>query len=868
LKHLRSFFLFLIVFTVNSSFAFAYIYPEDILKQQTTRQITLEDSLDGYRFTLDIIPGKIIPGKQATFNLQVARESDGKTVPTIFAKFSQMFYFLKEDNDKEAPPPLHETTWESGKLVNNRYQWQRNFARAGDYMMDIKLHDPQGTAVMITFYFTVFQQPDPSKPANYVSAKVCKWCHEVQYLSWTKTSKSSKAWNVLKPGAEYKKKLAAGLDPEKDYTHDPNCLKCHTTGYGKPGGFISVEKTPDLINVQCESCHGPGGNFTWVMLRKFSFGHSEVHDLGHRGFTIHQHTPQGHKMTLDPNKRKFCIKSCHNKNSPTYKPLSEIKGGDFAQQTLIGAHKKYDLKFNHWEWEDKMAMMGHHHHMKGFPRNITLIALTLILFLSAGALVIISKKSKTDKLQQPYYRRNLFQISWIRQLLGKRPFQFVFQLPMVIILLLIILTGFFGSQNPNKNFAPLITWNLWWIVLLIDVLFLGRLWCLACPWDALASWTQRLALWKRKQRLFSLLYSWPKSLRNIYIAIFLFVVFIGLELGLNIVHIPKTTAMMVLALTIMAVGAAVLFKKKAFCQYVCPVGRIMGLFSMFSPLELRRSDTKICRSCRTKDCFHGNEKGYPCPTNQFMGSMETNTYCTLCTECIKSCPQDNLSLNIRSYGADLFHFSKPRMDEAFMLLALLSLASFHGFAMTPLWSTVSGDMMQALGVGDLTVFSLGMGLFFSLPLVLYTLLLGCSFHVLKTPHMSFKSVFCYFTYPLLTIGLFYHVAHNLSHLFGEILNIVPVLSDPFGYGWNLLGTANWKPMPIMLGQTMWWLQVGAIIIGHLYALRSEIRLIQRISDDKSKTIGGFIPMLIFLTACSAFNIWLLSLPMQMRSHAF
>jgi hypothetical protein len=51
---------------------------------------------------------------------------------------------------------------------------------------------------------------------------------------------------------------AAGrtLEP-RHFEVDPDCLRCHTTGYGLPGGFVSPKRTPELYGVGCENCHGP-----------------------------------------------------------------------------------------------------------------------------------------------------------------------------------------------------------------------------------------------------------------------------------------------------------------------------------------------------------------------------------------------------------------------------------------------------------------------------------------------------------------------------------------------------------------------------------------------------------------------------------
>lgn len=81
----------------------------------------------------------------------------------------------------------------------------------------------------------------PPKDAKYMGTKKCRGCHLNEHKTWKK-SKHSKTFEALE-------------GPEKK---DPDCLKCHTTGFGLPGGFVSEEETPKLKNTGCESCHGPG----------------------------------------------------------------------------------------------------------------------------------------------------------------------------------------------------------------------------------------------------------------------------------------------------------------------------------------------------------------------------------------------------------------------------------------------------------------------------------------------------------------------------------------------------------------------------------------------------------------------------------
>jgi hypothetical protein len=77
---------------------------------------------------------------------------------------------------------------------------------------------------------------------KYLTSGACKDCHQEAYRTWDHSAHATAMQTLAKASQDY----------------NPECLKCHTTGYGAPEGFQTARTTPSLINVQCEACHGGG----------------------------------------------------------------------------------------------------------------------------------------------------------------------------------------------------------------------------------------------------------------------------------------------------------------------------------------------------------------------------------------------------------------------------------------------------------------------------------------------------------------------------------------------------------------------------------------------------------------------------------
>jgi hypothetical protein len=84
----------------------------------------------------------------------------------------------------------------------------------------------------------VAAQPGPAARADYLTASACKSCHEKQHQFWTTTSHFSAFEGIHQSGDDRK----------------PECISCHTTGYGP--AFLAPAEAPRFAGIQCEACHG------------------------------------------------------------------------------------------------------------------------------------------------------------------------------------------------------------------------------------------------------------------------------------------------------------------------------------------------------------------------------------------------------------------------------------------------------------------------------------------------------------------------------------------------------------------------------------------------------------------------------------
>jgi hypothetical protein len=419
---------------------------------------------------------------------------------------------------------------------------------------------------------------------------------------------------------------------------------------------------------------------------------------------------------------------------------------------------------------------------------------------------------------------------------------------------LAILAGFFGTPVGSHNFAIIFVWIVWWaLVIVLLVPFGGRLWCTMCPIPMPGEWLQRRAfIGRRPGRLFTLGRRWPRRMRNIWLQN---VTFLGVALFSAILLTqPLATGIVLLIFLVLALALSLVYERRAFCRYVCPVGGFIGLYASTAPLELRVRDPEVCRTHTEKACYVGNERGYGCPWLVFPATLDRNTYCGLCTECLKTCTLDNIALNLRPPGIDLLASGRGRLDEAYKGFIMLATALLYSALFLGPWGSLK-DAANFTSAGRYLAFA-GAFLVTNL-LALPGLFLLCAWLARRYGGLvaPMRQVFTRYAYTLVPMGLLAWIAFSLAFVFANGSYVIAVASDPFGWGWNLFGTRDipWRPV---LSPVVPLLQVALLSAGLVAAIALAYRIGRQQGADHQRALRAAMPISGFLTAVTLVFLWL------------
>jgi hypothetical protein len=216
-------------------------------------------------------------------------------------------------------------------------------------------------------------------------------------------------------------------------------------------------------------------------------------------------------------------------------------------------------------------------------------------------------------------------------------------------------------------------------------------------------------------------------------------------------------------------------------------------------------------------------------------------------------------------GAKLWRAQSLPRSGMFFLLLTLSSVSFDGFSKTFTWLGFNGvNPLEFPGRSALIgINSAGLVLMFAALASIYLLAVFTG-ERLAGGH-SFWRAAGLLVWSIVPIALAYHFSHYLTALLVNGQYALVAMSDPFGRGWNLFGTAY---MNVAAGLTtgsgsawlLWNFQAVAIIGGHVLAVLIAHALAFRLHPSPIKAAISQLPLTLLMIFYTVFGLWLLSTP--------
>jgi hypothetical protein len=459
-------------------------------------------------------------------------------------------------------------------------------------------------------------------------------------------------------------------------------------------------------------------------------------------------------------------------------------------------------------------------HAHGFGQRYDLpLPLSLYMFGAAAAVVvsfvIVGLFARHPPGERGYPQIDLLAYSLSRRIAGV--LGLFLRLLSIGLLVLTVIAGLYGNQNPYRNIAPTLVWIIWWVGLAMFSAFFGDLWALTNPWRALFDWTDWLHRTSRGRGL-GLSWPYPKAL-GVWPAVVLLLAVSWTELVFPRPAVPVNIAWLALIYSLLTwIGMAV-FGSEAWVRHGEAFSVFFGTFARFAPTE------PIIRD-RSRD-----------------------------------------GLALRPFGAGLLANEPACTSMVSFVLLVLSSVLYDGLLTTPEWSEIEHQFVGMLpGSADfnsLIVRTIGL-------IGIWTLFLGA--YVAASALMSLVAAFRSpwgmarsFVFTLVPIAIAYHLAHYLVYLLIQGQYIVPLASDPFGFGWDLFGTAGYRVnIAVVDARFAWYTAVTSIVLGHIAAVYLADVRAHQVFNVRRAALGLQAPLTALMVVFTLVSLSLLAEPIVER----
>jgi len=441
-----------------------------------------------------------------------------------------------------------------------------------------------------------------------------------------------------------------------------------------------------------------------------------------------------------------------------------------------------------------------------------------------------------------YPRYNLLRVPGLRLVFTNRVLLSAIRIGSVSLFIVVIATALFGTHQPMDNLSPTFVWVIWWVGMGYVIALLGHVWMLVNPWKALFEWGERLAggPGPRGHGMFRYPEGW-----GVWPALMLFLVFAWVENVYSGAAQPFRLGILILLYSMITWGGMVGFGKHQWLKHGEPFSVLFGFFARFAPTEVSVTEGRLCTTCEL-DCSPTGER------------------CVDCYDCFERAENEDRELNLRPFAVGLVNPGRVSTATAVFVVVALATVTFDGFTATPTWGDIQSalfDIASVFGHSTRDAIDTAGLLLLSVVFLTVYLVFSAAIRQLSGERATVSDVARRFVFSLVPIALAYNLAHFVSLIAIQGQLIIPLASDPFGSGWDLFGTADYKlNIGILNARTVWFLSVAAIVLGHIVAVYIAHVISLRTVSDHSSALKGQYPMLLLMVGYTATSLWIVAQP--------